>query len=387
MRLLPWDYGVRNLGRSPLRTALGVAGAALVVLLVVAAAAFVRGMGRSLGSSGDERNVVLLGAGSEESAERSEIGSAVAGVAASSLDGVASVGGVRLVSPEIHASLTVQLGEGDPRTAFVNFRGVTDAAYLVHRPVRIVEGRAPGPGELLAGRLAAARMGVPDDRVAVGRSLWFDGRAWPIVGRMEAPGTAAEAEVWCGLDDLRVAMRRDTVSCVVLTLDPGAEFADVETFVRLRTDLELAALRESDYYGQLLAFYGPVRAMVWATAGLVALGAFLGGLNTAYAAFAARIREFATLQTLGYPRRAVVVALVQESVLQAAAGAAVAIALALAVLDGVAVRISMGAFGLAVDEVAVATGLAAALALGVLGTLPPAVRCLGRPVAEALRAL
>ena len=40
MRLLPWDYGVRNLARSPVRLALSLAGAALVVLLVLAAGAY-----------------------------------------------------------------------------------------------------------------------------------------------------------------------------------------------------------------------------------------------------------------------------------------------------------------------------------------------------------
>jgi hypothetical protein len=386
-RVLPWDYGVRNLARSPLRTVLGIGGAALVVLLVIAATAFVRGMGRSLVGSGSDRNVVLLGAGSEESLERSEIQPAVAGIAAASVRGVAREAGVPLVSPEIHASLTVQRSADDAQTFFVNFRGVTDTAFLLHPGVRIVEGRAPGPGELLSGRLAAARAGIADADLAVGRTLWLDGRAWPIVGRMAAPGSVAEAEVWAGLDDLRVATRRETVSCVVVALEPGAEFADVESFTRLRTDLELTALRETDYYGKVMAFYGPVRAMVWVTAALVAMGAFLGGLNTTYAAFAARVREFATLQTLGFPRRAVVLSLIQESVLQSAAGGILATAVGIALLDGRAVRISMGAFGLVVDEVVVTAGLGAALAMGVLGTVPPAVRCLRRPVADALRAV
>ena len=70
MRTLPVDYEVRNLGRSPVRLALSLVGSALVVLLAIAAAAFVRGMGHSLVSSGSERNVILLGAGSEESVER-----------------------------------------------------------------------------------------------------------------------------------------------------------------------------------------------------------------------------------------------------------------------------------------------------------------------------
>lgn len=385
-RLLPWDYGVRNLGRSPTRTALGVAGAALVVLLVLAATAFVRGMGRSLVGSGDPRNVILLGAGSEESVERSEIQPVAAGIAAS-LPGVAALGGAPLASPEIHAALAVHTSPDDARVLLANFRGVTDAAFLVHRGVRIVEGAAPGPGEVLVGGLAAARMGVAAEELSVGRELWLDGRPWRIAGTMEAPGSVVEAEVWCGLEDLRVATRRDTVSCIVLTLTDADGFADVETFTRLRTDLELTALRETEYYGQVLAFYAPVRAMVWLTAGLVAFGAFLGGLNTAYAAFAARVREFATLQTLGYPRRAVVVSLVQESVLQAAAGGVLATALGALLLDGRAVRISMGAFGLVVDATAVAVALGAALAMGVVGTVPPALRCLRRPVADALRAV
>jgi putative ABC transport system permease protein len=386
-RALPWDYGVRNLARSPLRTGLGALGAALVVLLILAAAAFVRGMSRSLVGSGDARNAILLGAGSEESLERSEITPAAASIAAASIRSVAVRGGVALASPEIHAALAVRRSENDARAPFANFRGVTSAAFLVHRSVRIVEGRAPGPGELLAGRLAAARMGVDDADLAVGASLWLDGRAWPIVGRMEAPGSVTDAEIWCGLDDLRVATRRETISCVVLTLTDASDFPDVETFARLRTDLELSAMRESEYYAKVMAFYGPVRAMVWVTAVLVALGAFLGGLNTTYVAFAARVREFAALQTLGFPRRAIVASLVQESLLTAAAGGIVAVAIGVFALDGHAVRISMGAFGLVVDETVVAAGLGAALAMGIVGTIPPAVRCLRRPVAEALRAI
>ena len=70
MRLLPFEYAVRNLGRSPLRLFASIVGGVLVVLLVVAAGAFVRGMEKSLTVSGNEKNVILLGAGSEESLER-----------------------------------------------------------------------------------------------------------------------------------------------------------------------------------------------------------------------------------------------------------------------------------------------------------------------------
>jgi putative ABC transport system permease protein len=382
MRLLPWDYGVRNLLRTPWRTALGAAGVALVTLLVLAAAAFVRGMGSSLTDGASSRNVIVLSSGSEESIERSEIGAQVPGILAASVPGVKERLGVRYVSPEIHVALVLDV-DGEARQAV--FRGVTDAAYLVHPRLRIVEGRAPGPGEVLAGRLAATRLGVPDERLAVGSTFTVDGRQWTVSGRFEAPGTVMEAELWCDLQDIRVATQRDGLSCVVLTLADETEMADVELFTLQRLDLELVAMAENAYYDELHAFYGPVRAMVWATAALVAAGAFLGGLNTMYASFSARIRELATLQALGYSRRAILLSLVQESLLTAAAGALIGALVGLS-LDGVSVRISMGAFGMSADALAVTTGLVTGLFMGLLGALPAAWRCLRMPLVEALRA-
>lgn len=387
MRPLPWDYGVRNLGRSKVRLALAVAGSFLVVLLVLAAAAFVRGMGRSLVGASVPENVMLLGAGSEEAIERSEIQAATAGIAAASIPGIRSRLGVSYVSPEIHmATVAEPVGAGaDGVQHFVNLRAVEPAAFLVHPQVRIVEGRAPGPDELIVGRLAAARSGLPEESLAVGRKLRMERRDWTIVGRFEAPGTVMDAEVWLPLQDLRVAAKRETISCVVMTMET-TDTAQVELFAKLRTDLELAWMREEDYYAALLTFYGPVRAMVWVTAVLVAAGAFLGGLNTMYAAFASRIREIATLQALGYTRLAVLASLVQESLLTAAAGSLLGAGAAAAFFDGLTVRISMGAFGLVVDGPVMALGLGAGLVLGVVGALPPAWRCLGMSVASALKA-
>ena len=382
MRLLPWDYGVRNLLRNPWRTALGASGVALVTILVLAATAFVRGMGSSLTGGTASRNVIVLSSGSEESIERSEVGAQVPGILAASVPGVKQRLGVHYVSPEIHVALVIDV-DGTQRQAV--FRGVGEAAYLVHPQLRIVEGHVPGPGEVLAGRLAATRLGVPEERLAVGRTFLLDGREWTVSGTFEAPGTVMEAEFWCDLQDLRISTQRDGLSCVVLTLDETAEPADVELFTMQRLDLELVATSEDAYYAELNAFYGPVRAMVWATAALVAAGAFLGGLNTMYASFSARIRELATLQALGYSRLAILLSLVQESLLTAAAGALVGALLGLS-LDGVSVRISMGAFGMSADALAVTTGLTTGFGMGLLGALPAAWRCLKMPLVEALRA-
>jgi putative ABC transport system permease protein len=389
MRLIPWDYGVRNLARSPARLWLSVAGSALVVLLVLAAAAFVRGMEGAIVATGGERNVILLGAGSEESVERSEISPTVPDQAAASLRGVKSRLGVAYVSPEVYLDATVRAERDAAESAQASVRGVTPAAFLVHGQVRVAEGRVPEPGrdEVLAGSAAASKLGLPADRLAVGRTLWFDDRQWTVVGRFDAPGTVLEAELWAPLTDLQLAAKRENLSCVILTLDGAAELDDADVFAKRRTDLELVAIAERDYYGRLGAFFRPIQAMVWATAGLIAVGGLLGGLNTMYAAFAGRVRELGTLQALGFSRRAIVLSLVQESVLATAAGSLLAVLAGLLLVNGQQVRFSMGVFGLVVDSGVVLLALAAGLALGVVGALPPAVRCLRLPITAALKAV
>ncbi len=404
MRRLPFEYAVRNLGRSPARLVLSVGGSALVVLLVLVAGGFVEGMSRALTATGGEHNVILLGAGSEESVERSEVEAATPGILAASVTGIRTRAGVAFVSPEVHVMLPVSVapvggvGGGDdhaPRRQ-VMFRGVSTAAALVHDNVSLTAGRWPrdGANELLVGRTAATVLGVSDADVAVGRTLHFDNRDWTIVGRFAAPGTVVEAEVWAPLTDLKAATKRESISCIVVTLDPydpltgeGAEFADIAAFTKTRPDLELSATPEREYYARLATFFGPIRVVAWVTASLIAVGGLFGGLNTMYAAFASRIRELGTLQALGYRRLAIFWSMIQEAVLATAAGGLLACAVGVLALDGVSVRFSMGAFGLAIDERVVVLGLLSAFALGVLGALPPAIRCLRPPIPSALKAV
>ena len=394
MRQIPFEYAFRNLGRSPVRLLASLLGAALVVLLVLAAAGFMRGMQRTLTQHSPlHENIILLGAGSEEAIERSQIDAGLATIAAASIPGIKTAGGVSYVSPEIHIALPLrdQAGGGELPSVL---RGVTDAAYLVHPEVEVVAGRRPvaGAEELLVGGLAATRLGVPDERLAVGQTLHLDHRDWTIVGRFAAPNTVMDAEVWVPLTDLQVATKRESsLSCVVLSLagasgaSGAGTFADADLFAKSRLDLEVSAVREADYYAMLNRFFRPIRVMVLITAALIAAGGLLGGLNTMYAAFAARVREIGMLQALGFTRRAIVLSLTEESLFAAACGTLIGLAAGWVVLDGIAVRFSMGAFTLALDAPVVLVGVAAGLLVGLVGALPPAVRCLRLPVTEALK--
>lgn len=390
MRLLPFDYAVRNLGRSRARMASSVLGAALVVLLVIGAAGFVRGMDAALASSAGEENVIILGVGSEDSVERSEIPASAPGILGASLAGLREGAGEVYLSPQVHVMLPVQLGEGDASKRQIVFRGVTPAALLVHGQVRVTEGRLPalGADEVMLGRMAAEVLGAPEARLALGESISVDGRAMRIVGRFSAPGTTLDGEAWVPMSDLMEATKRTTISCVVVTLAPGgADFTDIAAFTKMRPDLELTAMTEGEYYARLAGFFGPVRLVVWVTAGLIAAGGLFGGLNTMYAAFASRVRELGTLQALGFRRGAILLSLVQESLLASVAGALIACAAGVFVLDGLSVKFSMGAFGLIVDAPVVVLALLAGLVLGAVGAIPPALRGLRLTIPVALKSL
>ncbi len=382
--MLPFSYAVRNLFRSKARLLQTVGGSALVVLLVMGAVAVNDGMRQVLSASGSPHNAILVGAGSEESIQRSEVADGSAGIAEAAIPGIASALGMRAVSGEIHYMNVVETEDGTRAQALV--RGVAPEALFVHPEVRVTAGAFPGSGQAMAGRLAWRKLGVPPAALALGSRIVLDGQELLVSGTFAAPGTVMESEIWVPLGDLRVLAKRDTLSCVVLRLDEAEDFAEVELFTKQRLDLELSALRESDYYAHLAAFFRPLRAMTWITAALIAAGAVLGGINTLYAAFASRVREMAALQAIGFGRRSLFASLVQESTLACLVGTLVATAAAALLLEGRTVPFSIGVFVLRIGPEAAAAGIATGLLLGLVGAIPPAIRCLKPALGVSLRA-
>ena len=395
MRQLPFQYAYRNLGRSRVRLAASLLGSTLVVLLILASGGFVRGMQRTLTTSANlQHNIIILGTGSEEGVERSQIDASVATIAAASIQGLKESAGIIYASPEIHAALPVREFASSTTDHQAVMRGVRPVALLVHPEVEITAGRPPRAGEteLMVGALAATRLGLPPERLAIGQTLHFDDRDWTITGTFTAPNTVMNAEIWVPLPDLQIATNRlATISCVIVTLaDPSANnntssFADVDLFAKSRLDLEITAINERDYYASIAAFYAPIRAMIIVTAILIASGGILGGLNTMYAAFAARVREVGMLQSLGYTRAAIVCNLTEESLFAAACGSLIGIALGLLLHAGLAVRFSMGAFALTLDPPVILAGIIGGLTVGIAGAIPPAIRCLRLPITQALK--
>jgi ABC-type lipoprotein release transport system permease subunit len=385
-RLLPWEYAIRNLFRRPLRTALTFAGLATVILMIFVVVGFIRGLEKVLAVSGDAQTAVVFALGMGGNLEYSSIEMSTGDVVAANVEGIHQRYGQKYVSPELYLGTAMTLaGRDQPHKGLV--RGVTPSALLVRRQVELEEGHWPNAGEILVGRMAATKLNADSGDLAIGKRLRFEGRQWRISGLFSAAGAAFESEVWCRLDELQQALKRQDLSLVAVTLAPGADFSNLELFCLERLDLELQFMPETEYYATLQKDYRPVRMLAWLVVLLVSGAGVFAGLNTMYGSVVGRIRELASLQTIGFVRRAIMVSLVQEGVIMAAAASLLATLVALVFVNGSAVRFTMGAFALRVDETAVLIGCGVGLLLGVCGAVPPAIRALRMPIVEGLKAI
>lgn len=380
-RLLPWEYAVRNLFRRPLRTGLTFAGLTTVIVLVLVVVGFIRGLERSLAVSGDPQTAVIFSLGMGENLEYSSIPMRTSDLVPASVAGIQERAGQKYVSPELYLGTQVTLGELESMGLV---RGVTRPALLVRSRVELEQGTWPQAGEVMVGQLVAAKLGVSTLRI--GQTLRFEGRAWRVSGVFSAGGSAFESEIWCRLDELQQAMKRQDLSIVAVTLAPQGNFANLDLFCKQRLDLELQAMRETEYYASLQEDYGPIRWLAWLVVVLVSGSGVFAGLNTMYGSIVGRIPELATLQTIGFVRRAIVVSLLQEGLLLAAGASLLGAGIALVFINEAAVRFTMGAFLLHVDSTAVLIGCGVGLLLGLFGSIPPTIRALRMPIVDGLKA-
>jgi putative ABC transport system permease protein len=318
--------------------------------------------------------------------ENSSIPARTAALLSASLDGVEQRYGVNHVAPELYIGTKVQTSTDAPGM-FGIVRGVTPATPILRRPVQMVDGAWPASGEILVGKLAAAKLGCDPAMLQIGRTIHFDNRDWRISGQFSAGGAAFESEIWAPLEELQSALKRQDISLVAVGLSSNAAPADVEMFCKERVDLELQAVGETAYYAALQKHYQPVRLLGWIVVLLVAGAGVFAGLNTMYGAVVGRVRELSTLQALGFRRRSIAISLIQEATLLSMTASLLAATIALLLVNGTAVRFTMGAFALRVDSVAILVGCGTGLLLGVLGAIPPAMKAMRYEIVEGLKAI
>ena len=265
-------------------------------------------------------------------------------------------------------------------------------AFAVHRDVRLVAGRIfePKLGEVVIGTGVARRYAG----ARLGSTIRFGRRNWHVVGIFDSGGTSFDSEIWADVTDVQDDTRRDGYSGVRITVAPDA---DVASFVhRIESDgrFTLEATPEVKYYEEQAESANTLYVLVLTLAVVMGTGALFGALNTMYAAVAARTPEIGTLRALGFPRRAILVSFLTESLLLAALGLAAGAALAALAVFGIntllsGVQFSMMTFSVAtvllhISRGGLLLGATIALTIGFLGGLAPAWHAARLPVIDAL---
>ncbi|HEX2122581.1 MAG TPA: ABC transporter permease, partial [Thermoanaerobaculia bacterium] len=304
--------------------------------------------------------------------------------------GVAKADGKPLVSPELFVIVNLPMRDGGS-DANVPLRGVESQAFRVHDEIRIVEGRQFrwGSNEVIVGRNALRQF----EGVEMGSNLKFGTNYWKVVGIFEAGGSVAESELWTDAAVLSPAYRRGASyqSALVRLASPG-NFQQFKDALTADPRLNVKVVRETDYYAeQSRVMRGLITGLAFIVSLLMGLGAIFGALNTMYTAVAARSREIATLEAIGFRGSPVVLSVLAEAVVLALLGGAIGALGAWLAFDGYRAAtmnfqsFSQVAFAFEVNSRLIVPAILYALFIGIVGGFFPAMRAVKIPVSMALR--
>jgi len=388
---LPLRYPLGNLAVRRTRTLLTMSVIALVVVATTLFGSLVSSLKRTLVSTGDPRNLIVLRKGSTNDGSSGLPLEAFQAVRF--FEGVArDAAGDPLASPELVVQPFFRTEKGGRENVLV--RGVEKVALRVHDDVKIVEGRMfePSQGEAIVGRSVADRY----QGARVGETLEFGNGRWKVVGRFESSGSSFESEVWVDVRELANDVKRPLPYSGFRLR--AAEGTDLDALIRRIEDdprWAMGASRETDYYAKQAESANSLYFIVFGLALLAGIGATFGATNTLYAAVQSRRAEIGTLRALGFSQAAILTSFLIESLCVAAGGlvvGAVVAALLGALVSSLLGGIGFGAqtFTTSVIELRVGpsdlVGAALlALAIGLFGGLAPALRAARMRPIEALR--
>ncbi|WP_250474532.1 ABC transporter permease [Caballeronia sp. GAFFF1] len=309
---IPVTYVARNLWARRLTTLLTASGLALVVFVFATVLMFDAGLKKTLVSTGERDNVVVIRKGAE-----TEIQSSVDRVQANVMAMHPSVAmnrdGQPLASKETVVLISlIKLGANTP--ANVVIRGVSPMGVELRPQVKLSAGRIfrRGSSEIIVGSNIAK--GFAGTRI--GDHLRFAQRDWTVVGHFDAGGSGFDSEIWGDVDQLMQSFRRTSYSLMVVRLvrsDALERFrTDIDTDPRLADE----AKREQVFYGdQSKALSTFINILGFTLSIIFSIAAMIGAMITMYASVANRVAEIGTLRALGFKRLDVLLAFLLEALL------------------------------------------------------------------------
>lgn len=277
---LPLIYCLRNLRIRKFTTLLTAGGMALVVFVYAAVLMLDAGIRKTLVSTGEESNIILVRRSAEVEVQ-SLIDRRQAALIESEADAMTGREGVPLVSKELVVLISLPR-LGTTQASNVLLRGVLPLALEVHSEVRLVEGRMfrPGSSEVVIGGALAGRFAGTE----IGSSLRFAKREWQVVGRFDAGGSGFDSEIWGDGEQLMQAFRRNQFSSIVVRLADTTRVEPVKKSLESDPRITVDVRRERTFYeeqSRVLSDF--IRVLGITLSAMFSLGAVIGSTITMYA--------------------------------------------------------------------------------------------------------
>ncbi|WP_430432139.1 ABC transporter permease [Oceanicaulis sp.] len=376
LRSIPQRWGMS------LATILSIA---LVVGVLLGFLAMANGFRATVSGTGSENIAVLLRSGSQAELN-SGFGRDTVRLIETAPGVARDVDGNAILSAELYV-ITDATKRSTGNDASLSLRGVDDAAPRLRENFQIVQGRmfAEGSNEIVVGEGVIREFSGFD----LDSTIRMGPNEWRIVGIFSTGGSVFDSEIWADIGTVQNLYQRGaSYQSIRVELDGEGGLQALRQYVEDEPRLDLDVETEKDFFAQSAGgLSNLIMYLGWPLAIIMAVGALAGAWNAMYASVDSRIREIATLRTLGFSGFAAFVGTLVESLMLAFIGGLVGAVITYFVFDGVSASTLGGSFtqvvfSFAVTPAAVVSGVVLALLVGLLGGFFPALRASRVPLLE-----
>ena len=410
-RKVPLRYNFRNLQNRWTTTLVTAIAFTLVVGLLVAMLAFVKGMDRLLESSGNPGNVMVLSDGATDEAF-SNLPDFSVELLPKELQNE-----VVLFTKEVFVVVIYMVPNPSPGTRprrFVQMRGLDNMqiAAKIHGVElgsgqwpsdsgvrKIGGGEADTAREIVVGHGVARAFGadIGKDILEPGDVVTLGPRQWVVVGVMAEGSASFSSEIWTRDLNMQDDFGRKNSYCsyVVRTNGPEKASLAVKLIKEFKSERSLQAFTEPEYYSKMSGTSKAFTAAIYVVAIIMAMGGALGIMNTMFAAISQRSKDIGVLRLMGFRRRQILMSFLFESLVIAVLGGLLGLIAAYLIFDGQTVTsiISSGAGGggrtvvlrMTVNFQVLLVGVIFTLAMGLLGGAIPAISAMRLRPLESLK--
>ena len=376
LRSIPQRWGMS------LATILSIA---LVVGVLLGFLAMANGFRATVNGTGSESIAVLLRSGSQAELN-SGFGRDTVRLIETAPGIARDADGAAILSAELYV-ITDATKRSTGNDASLSLRGVDEMAPRLRENFQMVEGRmfAEGSNEIIVGEGVIREF----SGFNLGETIRMGPNEWRVVGVFSTGGSVFDSEIWADVGTVKNLYNRGaSYQSIRVRLDGENGLSELQAYAENEPRLDLDVTTEKEFFAQSAGgLSNLIMYLGWPLAIIMAVGALAGAWNAMYASVDSRVREIATLRTLGFSGFAAFVGTLVESLMLAFIGGLVGALITYFVFDGVSASTMGGSFtqvvfSFAVTIQSVISGVILALVVGLFGGFFPALRASRVPLLE-----